>query len=68
VVRLPDLASEEEWVVSLATHAAVMTHPGHFYDFHGASPYLVLSLIQTPPLFARGALAIRREVDALLGL
>jgi alanine-synthesizing transaminase len=64
VVRLPDVASEEEWVVGLATHAAVMTHPGHFYDFHDPAPYLVLSLIPAPEVFARGARAIRREVDA----
>ena len=64
VVRLPDLASEEEWVLGLASSAGVMTHPGHFYDFHDAAPYLVLSLLQEPEAFARGALAIRREVDA----
>jgi alanine-synthesizing transaminase len=64
VVRLPDVASEEEWVVGLATHAKVLSHPGHFYDFHDAAPYLVLSLIPAPEVFARGALALRREVDA----
>jgi hypothetical protein len=64
VVRMPDVASEEEWVVGLATHAAVMTHPGHFYDFHDGAPHLVLSLIVAPEPFARGAHAIRREVDA----
>jgi alanine-synthesizing transaminase len=63
VVRLPDVASEEAWVVGLLTHAGVMTHPGHFYDFTGPSPYLVLSLLPQPELFARGAQAIRSEVD-----
>jgi aspartate/methionine/tyrosine aminotransferase len=63
VVRLPDVASEEEWVLELAARAAVMTHPGHFYDFHDGAPYLVLSLIPAPEVFERGALAIRREVD-----
>lgn len=64
IVRLPDLASEEEWVLALATRAHVLTHPGHFYDFHDAAPYVVLSLLPAPEAFARAAAAIRREVDA----
>jgi len=66
VVRLPDVADEEEWVVALA-RAGVMTHPGHFYDFHDPAPYLVLSLLPPPEVFASGMLAIRREVDARSG-
>jgi alanine-synthesizing transaminase len=64
VVRLPDVASEEEWVLALAARAGVLTHPGHFYDFHDSAPYLVLSLIASPDAFARAARAIRHEVDA----
>jgi alanine-synthesizing transaminase len=64
VVRLPDVASEEDWVVALATRSRVMAHPGHFYDFHDRAPYLVLSLLPLPEMFARAAAAIRREVDA----
>jgi aspartate/methionine/tyrosine aminotransferase len=67
VVRLPDVASEEEWVLGLADSARVLTHPGYFYDFHDGAPYLVLSLIPAPDEFARGAQAIRREVDARTG-
>jgi alanine-synthesizing transaminase len=67
VVRLPDVATEEEWVVGLASNACVMTHPGHFYDFHDTAPYLVLSLIPAPDVFARGVQALRREVDARTG-
>jgi len=63
VVRLPDVASEEEWVVALATRARVMAHPGHFYDFPDGAPHLVLSLLPLPETFARAAAAIRREVD-----
>jgi alanine-synthesizing transaminase len=66
VVRLPDVAGEEEWVVALA-RAGVMTHPGHFYDFHDPAPYLVLSLLPPPETFARGVLEIRREVDVRSG-
>jgi hypothetical protein len=42
----------------------VLTHPGHYYDFPDAAPYLVLSLLPGPELFARAAAAIRREIDA----
>jgi aspartate/methionine/tyrosine aminotransferase len=63
VVRLPDLASEEEWVLGLLSNAGVMTHPGHFYDFYGSAPHLVLSLLPEPAPFARGARALRGEVD-----
>jgi alanine-synthesizing transaminase len=64
VVRLPDVASEEEWVLALAARARVLAHPGHYYDFHDAAPYLVLSLLTAPDAFARAAAAIRREIDA----
>lgn len=62
VVRLPDVASEEEWVVGLLSSAGVMTHPGHFYDFQGP-PHLVLSLLGPPAAFQSGAAALRREID-----
>jgi aspartate/methionine/tyrosine aminotransferase len=63
VIRLPDLASEEQWVIGLLANAGVMTHPGHFYDFGGSAPHLVLSLLPEPALFGKGAHALRAEVD-----
>ena len=63
VVRLPDVASEEEWVIGLLANAAVLTHPGHFYDFRGPAPHLVLSLLPEPMTFTEAARALRREVD-----
>jgi alanine-synthesizing transaminase len=67
VVRLPDVASEEAWVVGLLANAGVMTHPGHFYDFTERSPYLVLSLLPRPDVFARGVKALRDEVERRAG-
>lgn len=61
VVRLPDVASEEDWVLGLLEHG-VLTHPGHFYDFEGDRPHLVLSLIVSASDLRKGAEAIRREV------
>jgi alanine-synthesizing transaminase len=63
VVRLPALATEEDWVLGLASRAGVLAHPGHFYDFSEPPPYLVTSLLPEPQAFARGAHAIRAEVD-----
>lgn len=63
VTRLPDVASEEEWVLGLLTRGGVLAHPGHFYDFPHGAPHLVLSLLPEPELFARGARALRAEVD-----
>jgi alanine-synthesizing transaminase len=62
VVRLPAIASEEDWVLGLSSHAGVMVHPGHFYDFSEPPPFLVLSLLPEPELFARGARGICAEV------
>jgi alanine-synthesizing transaminase len=63
VVRVPAIASEEDWVLGLMSRAGVMVHPGHFYDFSDPPPYLVLSLLPEPASFARGARAIRAEVE-----
>ena len=62
IVRLPDLAEEEEWVLSLLDRGNVATHPGYFYDFSARAPHLVLSLLSPPEAFQRGAAAIAREV------
>jgi aspartate/methionine/tyrosine aminotransferase len=62
VVRLPDLAEEDAWVLGLLERK-VATHPGYYYDFAERSPHLVLSLLPEPAVFARGAEAIRREVE-----
>ncbi len=63
VVRLPNVASEEEWVLGLLEQRGVLTHPGYFYDFSERSPHLVLSLLPPPESFARGAEEIRAEVE-----
>jgi aspartate/methionine/tyrosine aminotransferase len=63
IVRLPDLAEEDEWVLSLLGRGNVATHPGYFYDFCARAPHLVLSLLSPPEAFERGAAAIAREVE-----
>ena len=63
IVRLPDVASEEEWVVGLLERRGVLVHPGYFYDFSEHAPHLVVSLLTPEAAFQRGAAAIRHEVD-----
>jgi alanine-synthesizing transaminase len=63
VLRLPDLASEEEWALGLLERCGVMAHPGYFYDFSGRAPHLIVSLLAPGESFARGAELIRAEVD-----
>jgi aspartate/methionine/tyrosine aminotransferase len=63
VVRLPDLASEEQWVLGLLERGRVLTHPGYFYDFSETGPHLVLSLLAREDVWRRGVEAIRGEVD-----
>jgi alanine-synthesizing transaminase len=53
VVRFPDLASEEEWVVALLEQAGVLVQPGWFFDF-AEEPYAVLSLLTLESTFAEG--------------
>jgi alanine-synthesizing transaminase len=62
VVRLPDVADEDAWVLGLLERK-VATHPGYYYDFAAGSPHLVLSLLPAPDAFERGAKMLRHEVD-----
>lgn len=59
VVRLPAVKTEEAWVAELLDVHAVYTHPGHFFDF-AEEPYVVLSLLTDPAVFAEGVGAIAR--------
>ncbi|HSC28009.1 MAG TPA: pyridoxal phosphate-dependent aminotransferase, partial [Vicinamibacterales bacterium] len=59
VVRVPATRAEEEIVLGLIERAAVLVHPGFFFDFpHEA--FLVLSLLSDPRAFSEGA---RRVVE-----
>lgn len=59
VVRLPAVKSEEAWVAELLDAHAVYTHPGHFFDF-ADEPYVVVSLLTEPTVFAEGVAALAR--------
>jgi aspartate/methionine/tyrosine aminotransferase len=62
VVQVPRVLGEDEWTLGLLEREGVLVHPGYFYDFERPA-YLVVSLLPAPAEFARGAAALRREVE-----
>ena len=60
VLRLPDVASDEDWAVRFL-EVGVSVHPGYFYDFVGA-PHAVVSLLTPEDTFRAG---IERLLDAV---
>lgn len=67
VVRVPSLASEEDLVVGLLTHARVLVQPGYFFDFpHEA--FLVVSLLAPESCFAEGLGRVIEYLDSLAAL
>ena len=53
VVQVPAIVSEETLAIDLLTNAAVLVHPGYFFDFHREA-YVVVSLLVEPQDFATG--------------
>jgi aspartate/methionine/tyrosine aminotransferase len=54
VLRLPNVKTEEQWVLGLLDELCVLVQPGWFYDFD-SEPYVVLSLITQETVFREGA-------------
>jgi alanine-synthesizing transaminase len=63
VLRVPSRGTEEEIVLDLLACAAVVVHPGFFFDFSGEA-YLVLSLLPEPDRFRAGMRRVLERVDA----
>jgi aspartate/methionine/tyrosine aminotransferase len=61
VLRLPETAPEERWVIELLERDDVVVHPGFFYDF-AREPFVVLSLITPPPEFTEGVRRLAKRV------
>ena len=53
ILSVPRWRSEEGWAL-LLLEAGVLVHPGYFFDF-ASGAFLVVSLLQEPAVFARGA-------------
>jgi aspartate/methionine/tyrosine aminotransferase len=61
VLSVPRSSSEEEWALRLL-EAGVLVHPGYFFDFPSGA-HLVVSLVQRPAEFARGARVLASVLD-----
>jgi alanine-synthesizing transaminase len=62
VLRVPDIGSEEDLVLSLLTGAGILTHPGYFYDFPREA-FLVVSLLPAEAAFQEGIGRLLRHFD-----
>ena len=63
VLRLPAVQSEEQWVLGLVQEAEVLVQPGWYYDFE-SEPYVVVSLLGEPRVFAEGVARLVQYVAA----
>ena len=63
-VLLPDLRTEDDWILDILAHDHVVLQPGWFYDFE-RSPTVVISLLPMPKDFDEGIRRIARRVSAL---
>jgi alanine-synthesizing transaminase len=63
VLRVPVTQTDEELAIDLLRKAAVLVHPGHFYDFVGEG-YLVLSLTTATEIFREGVQRLLRQLNA----
>jgi alanine-synthesizing transaminase len=61
VLRVPATRSEEDIVLDLLEHRAVVVHPGFFFDFPNEA-YLVVSLLPPPATFREGVERVIRTV------
>lgn len=62
ILRVPALCSEEDLVLQLLTDAAVLAHPGYFFDFAHES-YVVVSLLTPEAAFDAGLSRMLRHFN-----
>jgi aspartate/methionine/tyrosine aminotransferase len=58
VLKVPQVRTEEEWVLELLEKQDVLVQPGFFYDFEQEA-YLVVSLLTPPGVFREGVGRLR---------
>lgn len=59
VLQFPQMLSEEEWTSRLLEAYDVIVQPGYFFDMI-SEPYVVVSLLTPPELFAEGIRRLRQ--------
>jgi alanine-synthesizing transaminase len=65
-LRVPNVLSEEQWVLDLLEHDSVHVQPGYFFDF-ASEAYLVLSLLTPEETFDKGVTKLLARVRTQLG-
>ena len=65
VLSLPDVLSEEEWILEFLEKDHVLVHPGYFFDFQ-EEPYIVISLLTFPKTLEDGLKKILKRVQSRL--
>jgi len=64
ILHVPNIWSEESWILKLLTDERVVVQPGYFYDIAKES-FLVVSLITEPSKFVEGLARIKHLARAL---
>ncbi len=63
-LRLPNVKSEDEWVLGFLDEDGVLVHPGAFFDFE-SEPFVVLSLLTRESDFENGVKKIAARVQRI---
>lgn len=58
ILRLPQIRSEEDWLLSLLTEQGVILQPGYYFDMPG-EPYAIVSLLTPTGAFIDGVNAMQ---------
>jgi aspartate/methionine/tyrosine aminotransferase len=66
VLRLPAVASEDDFVVGLLREQGVLVQPGWFYDFE-TQPFVIVSLLTEPSTFRQGCERLVDHVTRVAG-
>jgi aspartate/methionine/tyrosine aminotransferase len=64
IVQLPEIISEENWILGLLDEASVIVQPGYFFDIP-SEPFIVVSLITPCEIFSEGITDISEFVSKI---
>jgi aspartate/methionine/tyrosine aminotransferase len=65
VLRVPEVKSDEQWVLDLLDEHDVLVQPGFFYDFPSGA-HIVVSLLTPEAIFAEGMKRVEHAINFLL--
>jgi aspartate/methionine/tyrosine aminotransferase len=65
VVRVPNVKTDEEWVLDLLEEQGVLVQPGFFYDFPSGA-HVVVSMLTPGPVFEEGSQRLWQAINRLL--